>query len=61
LAKIDQNGTTLGEMRSEQAELRAAVKSNTEAVQANTEAVGKLIKVIELRIGQDPNGQPPQN
>jgi len=62
LTKIEQNGTTLSQMQTEQAELRAAVKANTEAVQANTQAVAKLISAIEVKIdGLPKNQQPPPN
>jgi len=47
---------------SEQAELRAAIKANSDAVKENTEAVARLIGVIEVKIGPDPNAQrPPKN
>jgi len=58
LTKIESNGTTLSQMKTEQAELRAAVKANTEAVQANTQAVAKLISAIEVKIDGLPKNQP---
>jgi septal ring factor EnvC (AmiA/AmiB activator) len=58
LTKIEVNGQTLSQMKTEQAELRAAVKSNTEAVQANTAAVASLIEAMKARIESLPKNQP---
>jgi len=59
--KIEANGVVLNQMRTEQSELRIAIKANSEAVQKNTEAVAKLIGAIEQKIGvgSDPNAQTP--
>ena len=59
--KIDSNGVVLGQMRTEQSELRMAIKANSEAIQKNTEAVARLIGAIEQKTGLDPNVQPPSN
>jgi len=48
--KIDDNATSIGQMRTEQSELRAAVKANTEAVQANTKAVAELIEAMKAKM-----------
>lgn len=48
--KIDDNAQSLGQMRTEQSELRAAVKANTEAVQANTKAVAELIEAMKAKM-----------
>lgn len=58
LTEIKVNGETLSEMKTEQAELRSAVKANTEAVQKNTEAVARLISAIEVKIDGTPKNQP---
>ena len=57
--KIDDNAGLLRQMRTEQDELRAAIKANSDAVKENTEAVARLIKVIEAKLGPDPNAPMP--
>ena len=48
--KLDENAQSIGQMRTEQSELRAAVKANTEAVQANTKAVAELIEAMKTKM-----------
>jgi hypothetical protein len=48
--KLDDNAASIGQMRTEQSELRAAVKANTEAVQANTKAVAELIDAMKSKM-----------
>ena len=48
--KLDDNAASIGQMRTEQAELRSAVKANTEAVQANTKAVAELIDAMKVKL-----------
>jgi len=48
--KLDDNAASISQMRTEQSELRAAVKANTEAVQANTKAVAELIDAMKAKL-----------
>jgi hypothetical protein len=61
--KLDENAQSIGQIRTEQSELRAAVKANTEAVQANTKAVAELIEAMKdkMELLAPKNGQPPPN
>jgi hypothetical protein len=61
--KLDDSALCIGQMRTEQSELRAAVKANTEAVQANTQAVAELIEAMKskMELLTPKNGQTPPN